>query len=180
MKISFIRHGQTDYNKEGRTQGQEIDAEMNEAGLRQVEAVSATLADGIDLIIASPLKRALQTAEIIAGRFGTPIVLRDDVMELRCGSLAGKTWPEIILETGDPDVHHKDITAAYDYRPYGGESADEVKERVLGFIEYARSEHPEKKLLVATHGGIIEAMQALFSHAAVHEAENAALYEFEV
>ena len=179
MKITFVRHGQTDFNKEGKTQGQEVDLPLNDAGIAQAEAVILP-SPNIDLIISSPLKRASQTAEIINRKYNAPLLHMDDAKEFNYGTLSGKTWAEIEAETGDMDIHKKDITASYDYRPYGGESADEVRERVTRFLNEVKMNHSDKNVLIVTHGGIIEAMQSLFSSNEIVEAQNAQLYEFEI
>ncbi len=65
MKLIFVRHGQTDFNLQGRPQGQEMDRPLNETGEGQVEAAAQFVPSDIDFIISSPLKRAAQTADIL-------------------------------------------------------------------------------------------------------------------
>ena len=65
MKLILVRHGETDWNKERRYQGQK-DPKLNETGKRQVEMLRNRLADTpIDLVYASDLKRAMVTAQVI-------------------------------------------------------------------------------------------------------------------
>ena len=65
MKIYVTRHGQTDWNVQGKTQGR-ADIELNEVGIKQAKQTKEELKNiDIDLIICSPLKRAKKTAEII-------------------------------------------------------------------------------------------------------------------
>jgi broad specificity phosphatase PhoE len=178
MKVYFIRHGQTDFNKEGRVQGQEIDMPLNEIGISQAEKAIEFLPEGIDVIISSPLNRAFQTAEIINSKYNVDMVLRYDIQELKYGSLAGKNWQEIEEETCDADIRKKDVSAKYDYRIYGGESVEDVKERVKKFVEYLKENYEGKQVLVSTHGGIIEALQSMYLEDKVVETKNCEIHEF--
>ena len=69
MKLLFIRHGQTEPNRQGRMQGQEVNEPLNETGIAQVEDAVQHLPQSIDVILSSPLKRAFQSAEIINKKF---------------------------------------------------------------------------------------------------------------
>jgi broad specificity phosphatase PhoE len=180
MKIFFVRHGQTDFNKEGRVQGQEIDMPLNAKGVEQVEKAMSFLPENIDMIISSPLKRALQTAEIADKKIKRGIQLSDDIKEMSYGSLAGKTWKDIECETGDSAMHEKDTNITFDYRPYGGEPADEFKKRIARFIDKLTSEHQNKVVLVAAHGGVIDAMHILFPQKERSETDNATIHEFDI
>ena len=66
MLIYFVRHGETAANREGRIEGQSLDESLTEAGSRQIESVLPLLPGDFDLLFSSPLKRATQSAEIIA------------------------------------------------------------------------------------------------------------------
>ncbi|HEY5383297.1 MAG TPA: histidine phosphatase family protein, partial [Candidatus Paceibacterota bacterium] len=162
MHLFFIRHGQTDFNKQGRPQGQEIDAPLNDEGVRQVEEAAQHLPDNIHFIISSPLKRAHQTANILNKKLNIDIQFNDYIKELKYGSLAGKLWSEIEIETADTDVHEKDRRAVFDYRSFGGESSDDLKQRVTKFIEEVKEKHQDKTILITTHGGVIDAMHLLY------------------
>ncbi|MEI6477507.1 MAG: histidine phosphatase family protein [bacterium] len=178
--LLFIRHGQTDGNKQGIAYGQEVDGPLNEVGIAQVQAAAQALPAGIDEILSSPMKRALQTAEILNGNLGLPISTRDDLKELSYGRLGGMTWDEIAAETGDPDIRIKDTSSAYDYRAFGGESAEDVRVRVRGFIDFAKNEHSGKTVLITTHGGILEAAKSLYSPGEITEAVNAEVFRVEI
>ncbi len=179
MKLLFVRHGQTDFNKNKLPQGQEIDAPLNETGIQQAEVAAASLPGNIDFIVSSPLRRAFQTATILNKKLGATILLNDDIKELRYGALAGHTWPEIEVLTGDHDVHQKDIDIAFDYRAHGGDSAEDLKQRVAKFVTEMKTEYPSKTILVASHGGVIDAMHILYPQAQRIEADNATIHEFD-
>src|SRR3989338_1566659 len=130
MKLIFVRHGQTDFNKNKIVQGCEMDPPLNDTGIQQVEESAKSLPEGIDFIISSPLKRASQTAEILNRKLNKRIEFNDDMKELSYGSLAGKSWSEIEAITGDKDVHQKERDTLFDYRKYGGNSAEDLKQTV--------------------------------------------------
>ena len=79
MKIYVTRHGQTDWNLEGKTQGR-VDIELNEVGIKQAKQTKEKLKNiDIDLIICSPLKRAKKTAEIINEGRNIPIIYDEEI-----------------------------------------------------------------------------------------------------
>jgi broad specificity phosphatase PhoE len=178
MKLIFVRHGQTDFNFQGRTQGQEMDIPLNATGISQVEAAAAGLPQGIDLILSSPLKRAYQTAEILNRTLGKELLTNDALKEVKYGSLAGKTWAEIEAETGDVSMRTRDLDGTFDYRQYGGESMQDLMQRVNQLVEELKAKYPEKTILVTAHGGVIDAMHLLFSTEALTVAENASIHGF--
>lgn len=179
MKLLFIRHGQTDYNKMQRPQGRGIDASLNAEGIQQVESALENIPNDIDIFFSSPLKRAAESAEILNRKLKLPIKYHDDLVELSYGSLAGKTWPEIEAETGDAEVHQKDRDSAFDYRNFGGDSAEDMKQRVQRFVAEMKKTYPKKTVLVATHGGVIGIMHILFPQKEMPETGNATIHTFE-
>ena len=178
MKLIFVRHGQTDYNKNRIPQGQEIDVQLNVVGIKQIEEISNNLASNIDFIICSPLKRTYQTAQIINTKLNKNIEFNDKIKELKYGSLAGKTWSEIEAETGDNFIHDKDKNLSCDYIPYGGESGADLVNRVARFIDEIKEKYQDKIILVVTHGGVIDAMHLLFPQKEKTETKNATIHEF--
>ena len=179
MKLLLVRHGQTDYNKAKRPQGQEIDAPLNETGVQQAEDAARSLPHGIDFIISSPLKRAAQTAEILNKKLNVEIEYSDHIKELRYGSLAGKTWPEIEALMGDLEAHQKDQDVRFDYRAFGGDSALDLEQRVMKFVREMQEKYPDKTILVATHGGVIDAMHVLYPRKERAVTDNASIHEFD-
>jgi len=179
MKLIFVRHGQTDFNKQGIVQGQEKDVPLNEEGVRQVERTASLFTQHVDRIMSSPLKRASQTAEILGKQLQKPTEFRDEIKESSMGSLAGKTWPEIEVVTGDPKVFEKDRNLTFDYRPYGGESSEHMRARVAGFVDDMKEKHPDESILVVAHGGVIDTMNALYGEKEFPEPGNASVHEFD-
>ena len=90
MKFYIIRHGQTNWNKEGRIQGK-TDIELNEEGIKQAEEAKRILKDyPIDMIVSSTLKRARKTAEIINEAKNVPIMFDKALEERGFGDFEGK------------------------------------------------------------------------------------------
>ena len=81
----FLRHGETDWNKQQKIMGQS-DIPLNETGVLQAKTVAEKIqALSIDVIVASPLKRAYKTAEIIGNKIDKPIFLEQDLREFCWG-----------------------------------------------------------------------------------------------
>ena len=179
MKLLFVRHGETDPNKNKTVMGSEVDASLNEHGVAEVRGILATLPNDFEIIFSSPLVRAYKTAEIIAEHFKKEIETHVELKEKSFGSLAGKTWPEIEMIVGS-DAKTIDRQLQYDYRVYGGESVEEVMIRVNAFVNKVR-QGLQKKTLVVSHGGVIRVMYELYRDEIFGERiENASLHEFEV
>lgn len=186
MELIFVRHGETDGNKDGILQGQSYDVGLNEAGIQQVKDLIPELEKlSFDLIFASPLKRARETGEIIGNHFDVPIELDDGLMERDYGSIGGRNWIEVSkeLNMSRDDFRATQSSDKYDYRIYGGESAEDVKRRVLNFLERVKENYPDKKILVATHGGIIRWMHQFYSeepYDSTKKLPNASVHMFEI
>jgi len=177
MHLYFIRHGETEFNKHHQLMGQAIDAPLDEKGLQQAHEVIAKLPKDFSLIYTSPLKRAAQTAQIIADYYDKNIEVRQELKERDFGSLSGKTWDQIDRETGQ-DLSAQDQALTYDYRPFGGESADQVRQRLQMFLDDVRVKHPREELVVVTHFGLISLMNSLYKHEEHHKLTNTSVHKF--
>jgi broad specificity phosphatase PhoE len=94
----FIRHGQTDWNKENKIMGQ-IDIPLNAVGLEQAQTAAKNIAHlEISHIVSSPLKRALQTAQVISKNMNIPITVIDELTQNYQGVLEGRNKAEVINE----------------------------------------------------------------------------------
>ena len=174
MELIAVRHGQTDYNKEHRIMGQEIAAPLNESGIEQVQSLVPQLQKhAFDMLYASPLLRTKQTADIINEELQLPMTLRDELKERSVGNLAGKMYDEV-LEIIAPAHYDKN----YDFRPYGGESFEEVRDRVSTFLKELEQKHAGQKILVVTHAGIIEILYTLFEKEREQDVRNVCVHSF--
>ncbi len=182
----MVRHGETDHNKTHRCMGQRIDAPLNNKGLSQARQLTEELSnEKVDLILVSPMKRARETAGLLSGTLGAPVEIEDALKERDYGDLSGNTWAEIaeIMHTTEELARNLDHEQKYDYRPYGGESVGDVKERLNALLNKLRDEYPQTKLLLVTHGGIIRLMHHLYTESPkTHHIQpgNASIHEFEI
>ena len=95
MRFYLVRHGQTEWNIEGKVQGK-TDIALNETGLLQARLLAGALSDcGASCVYTSTLKRAGQTAEEIAEETGIPVIASGDLREADFGLWEGMTWEEI-------------------------------------------------------------------------------------
>ena len=155
--IVLVRHGETDWNRERRFQGH-ADVSLNESGRRQAEALADALAgESFAAAYSSPLRRALETAEIVAARLGIPFEPRDGLMEVDVGSWSGLTTVEV--EQLFPDAFRRWAET----RTGGwtdGETYDELGVRVMAELLDLAERHPGETLLAITHGGPIRSVVA--------------------
>ena len=140
--IYFVRHGQTDWNKIGRIQGQ-TDIELNKHGEEQALVIKEKLKDiKFDKVFSSPLKRAFKTAQLICD---SKIAVDNRLKERFNGELEGKLKNEITIF---PDFNDPQETL------YGIESLNSFKNRIKDFIEEILNKYKDKNVLVVTHAGI--------------------------
>ncbi len=172
MKIAFVRHGETDFNKHGKVTGQ-TDVSLNEEGIRQAEEMTTEVEAVFDVIFSSSAKRALETSAIINKKLRVPIVANALILERAFGSLQGKTWDEIGSEVRKADKEQR-----YDYRSFGGESAEDVRKRLMDFVAEVKQSGYARPLVVC-HGGIIRMLHHLHQKEFGH-IENASVHEFDL
>jgi broad specificity phosphatase PhoE len=154
MKLYCVRHGETHYNSGGRIQGQ-LDSQLTPLGLRQCQAVADALgALDVDAVIASPLSRALQSAQMIAARLKLEVRSEPRLMEIHAGMFQGYTWEEIDRQFPDESVRWRSQDA--DYRIPGGESRRDLTTRAREAFCAIR-EAGYRQAIVVAHGGSLSA-----------------------
>ncbi len=95
MKLFCVRHGETSFNAEGRIQGQ-LDSQLSELGWRQCRWLADYFAPlSIDAVVASPLSRALDSAQAIAERLRLEVVVEPRLAEIHAGIFQGLAWRDI-------------------------------------------------------------------------------------
>jgi broad specificity phosphatase PhoE len=164
-RILLVRHGETDWNIEGLVQGRS-DLPLNERGREQAHAVAGALGGrGIRRIVSSPLRRAMQTAGIIAAALGLDRFDVDaDLVEQAFGRAEGRRWA--------------DATAEYPDGVPGVEDRPSVVTRATAALE--RWAMPGRTIAVVTHRGVINALRLsvgehpdtvtpAFGNASIHE-----------
>ena len=145
--IYIIRHGQTDWNIEHRTQGH-TDIALNTNGIKQAELMTQKIANlKIDSIISSDLKRAYMTAQIINKNFNITIETDKRLREFCFGTLEGITRDKITQEVWD-DFNKNP-------KQFNAETKEEIFNRIKSFINDLKFNSINKNTLVVTHGGPI-------------------------
>lgn len=155
LRLYFMRHGETVWNTERRYQGM-TDIELSEEGLRQAECAAKRFKNiKIDKIYASPLKRAMKTAEKIAAEKGLEIISEDDFREIHFGEWEGKTVPELTEKYGESYTNF--IREPHKYGFPGEGSVENVINRIKPGIDRLIAEE-KGNVLIVSHGGIIRLM----------------------
>jgi len=154
--ILLARHGETDWNRDNRFQGH-ADPRLNALGRAQARELAERLAaEQIAAVFASPLRRARETAEIVAGRLGLAVALVEALREVDVGSWSGLTADEIAERF--PDGYGRWLEYAHGWDD--GESYEELAERVVPALYALAERHEDEVILVVTHGGPIRAAHA--------------------
>ena len=155
--LILARHGETDWNRENRFRGH-ADPPLNDLGRRQSEELAATLEGGeIARVYTSPLRRAAETAEIVARRLGLDVESVEGLREIDVGAWSGLTREEVAARF--PDEYALWLERAPDGFE-GGETYDELAARVLPALRGLADRHPAETVLVVTHGGPSRVAQA--------------------
>jgi probable phosphoglycerate mutase len=156
--IILIRHGETAWNAQRRLQGH-LDIPLNQQGERQARALARALArEKLDLIVASDLLRARQTAQAVARVHDLPVAI-DDALRERCyGGFEGLLYGEI--ERRFPAQfaawQRRDVDATLPAGANRGETFRQFNDRALqAIVKWARA-HPGKTVAIVAHGGVLE------------------------
>ena len=150
--LHFVRHGETDWNRDGRIQGG-TDVPLSAAGRDQARELAASLAArAIGAIYASDLRRAVETAEPLAARLDLLVLTTAALRERDFGANEGRIAVEVAAEFG------KEVGTRWlgpDERHPGGESMREVYERVATFLDELLEDLPADEIALVTSGGPI-------------------------
>ncbi len=150
MRILLLRHGETDWNLQGRCQGI-TDLDLNDRGKRQAMDVAAHLStEKIDAIYSSDLKRALHTAEIIRQSHDLDVTVDSDFRELNHGELEGLTFTDI--RSFYPDFLTRWRSEPAQLIVPGGERLVDVEQRIWkGMQRIASSHSSDERIVVVSH-----------------------------
>jgi probable phosphoglycerate mutase len=152
--VVLVRHGETDWNVQGRIQGH-TDIPLNELGLAQAEATGRRLrGEGFAGVYSSDLQRALRTA-LPAVEDGGRIVREPRLRERHLGVLQGLNGEEALQRQAAAwkAFKSRDPQALLE----GGESLGQFAQRAVDFVEEARRAHAGERVLIVTHGGLLDA-----------------------
>ncbi len=159
MYLLLIRHGETDWNSEGRMQGR-IDLPLNARGVEQAEQLAERLAqeEHVDFLYTSPLSRARATAEIIARRYGMNPIPDVRLVERSIGKLEGMTLAD--FKQAYPELYRLWHESKDHFRLPEGETRQECLDRIQSFLQTLRSQHDGARVALVTHGGTLSLMLA--------------------
>ena len=153
MKLLLARHGQTEWNADRRFQGH-TDVSLSERGRAQAHALGRALRGRhVTAAYVSPMRRAVETAEIALADAGIPFTPIEELRELSLGVWEGCTVDEIRQQEGDPYAAW--LRAPLDCPPPGAEPLPAVRDRVLAAVERIGGTHVDGDALLIAHGGVI-------------------------
>jgi len=154
--LLLTRHGETDWNNQRRWQGH-ADRPLNDIGREQARELAEMLADhGIDVVYSSDLRRAHETARIVADRLGLPVEVDVGLREVDVGDWSGRAHDEV--KGADPEGFRRWQEGGKGWN--GGESYEEMGARVVDTVLRLAESHPGGTILIVSHGGAIRACRA--------------------
>ncbi len=176
-EIWFIRHGETDWNRQRRLQGWQ-DIPLNDSGRAQAALLATRLRDEaqttpINAIYTSDLQRAHATAEPVAEQLGLRLRIEPGIRERGFGVLEGLAMDLI-------DVEAPQAAAAWKSRDplrplEGGESLGQFQSRIVATVNDLASRHDDERILMFTHGGVLDIIWRHASGVALNAPRDAAL-----
>ena len=160
----LVRHGVTSHTAEKRFSGGLAGSNpgLTDEGREQVRATGEWLrpiSDDVDLVVSSPVRRTLESAEIIGELLGRAVEVEDGLAEMEFGSWDGLTFAEVAERHGD---QMDAWLGSLDHAPGGGESFRSVEKRVLAARDRLVGEHRGKTIVVVSH---VTPIKTLVAHA---------------
>jgi ribonuclease H / adenosylcobalamin/alpha-ribazole phosphatase len=157
-RLILVRHGESEGNRDRVFTTTPFELALTETGRRQAREAAARIAArfGPELVISSPYARARDTAQIIAVELELPLKVEHALHEREMGELKGQPYDSMFASPAfDP-------AQRWLWKPPGGESLEEVRQRTGPIIDRLVREHPMQDLVVVSHGGV---MVSLWAHA---------------
>jgi broad specificity phosphatase PhoE len=170
MKLILVRHAETEWNRLNRCQGF-ADLELNESGKSQVKGLAMSLKDKvISAVYSSDLRRAVDTAKVIADCHGLTVEIDPDLREMNQGDLEGLTF-DVIREK------YAELLAEWRENPESvrlplGETLKEVQERALRSVEKIHSKHSGDTVVTVSHNLTIVTLLCKFTGLGLKEFRN--------
>ena len=156
-RVVLVRHGETQYNLEGRWQGSGSDVPLNATGrvqaARVADALAARFGARLATIYSSDLARALETAEILSTALRVPVVEVPALRELSHGVWEGRTQAEVELRW--PAEYAAYVADPFRVGRGGGESYADLERRVWPALERLAGRHRGERIVAVSHGGPI-------------------------
>ena len=164
-RILAIRHGETDWNRATRIQGQ-IDIGLNETGRWQARRLAVALADEeLAAVYSSDLARALETARQLAQPRHLDVIADRGLRERGFGRFEGSTFVEI--EARWPDDAARWRRRDPQFAPGGGETLIDFYARCIGAATLLAQAHAGQSIALVAHGGVLDCLYRAASHIAL-------------
>lgn len=161
LNIYITRHGETQWNTEGRLQGW-LNSPLTEKGILQGQKLNhAVKMYNIEKIYSSPSERALKTAISAKGKLSVEIELMDELKEMNMGQWEGKTLAQI--KEREPENFENYWQRPHLFMKNTGEDFDEVLSRTKKALDRIMKENPFGNVLIVTHGVTLKAIMSHFS-----------------
>ncbi len=175
-QVVFIRHGQTEWNLVKKTQGH-LNSPLTEKGLFQAKEVADKLKNyDFDLIVSSPLGRALETAKILSAELKIEkLITNVNLSERHLGVLQGKTKEESLVSF--PQFFNENQRFIHESEIPDGETLSQFLSRIKIGMEELKELSITNKMLVVTHDGVLHAIMAFKNNIEFKEVQNH--YRFE-
>jgi broad specificity phosphatase PhoE len=155
--VYLARHGESDWNAEGRWQGN-ADRPLTDRGRRQAEELAGRLASvPLDAVYSSDLRRARDTAKAVAVGQGLEVRALPALREVDVGSWSGLSRPEVEERFPEAFSRWRDGGQGWE----DGETYERMTERVVAAVLEIAAAHPDGAVLIVAHGGPIRALHAV-------------------
>lgn len=152
-KMLLIRHGETEWNRVLRYQGQK-NVELNDRGKNQAVKIAKRLAEKeIDVLYSSDLDRAAETADIIAEVQQKPVERDQRLREMDFGQWEGLNYDRI--KNNHPERFKKWYNDPTSVNPPEGEYLSQFQQRIISSFTEIKESHEGEKIAIITHGGVI-------------------------
>ncbi|MFH1564720.1 MAG: histidine phosphatase family protein [bacterium] len=159
-KIYIARHGKTDFNEQGRYIGR-TDIFLNYAGRKEAALLAERIKNlDINIVFSSPLKRAIETAEIIKPR-SCKIAVNNYFIERSVGVYEGLTKEE--AKEKYSDLYERNITRIFNDSPTNGETILDVQNRVFEGLDKIKKDYQDKNILIVTHAFVAKVINKYFN-----------------
>jgi alpha-ribazole phosphatase/probable phosphoglycerate mutase len=165
--LLLIRHGQTEWNNQGRYTGQS-DIPLNSTGREQARRLALELGDNPpDVIVSSDLIRARETADLIAAACGLPVTSDPRLREIDQGAWEGMQFSDIKAEYGREFADR--LADPLLVAPPQGETVGQVRDRVMAAVRDLLQAHGGRRVAIVAHGLVLALIKAHYGNVPVRQ-----------
>ncbi|WLR57273.1 histidine phosphatase family protein [Mesobacillus subterraneus] len=167
LHLYVIRHGETKWNKEKRSQGR-LDSALTHKGIEDARSLGERLKDiEFRQMISSPSSRTLETARLVKNDEQIPLKTDDRLMEIDLGPWQGKTEAEV--KELYPEAYDAYWNEPEAYAGEGGETFLKVQSRLMEFLDDLERQGENGNVLIVTHGVVIKTLYLLCRDASINQ-----------